>query len=277
MKPIKLSPFKQILMTILVAIVNITFHVRVSYGGAMVANPYIASSCYAYCSAQGFAVGISGYAASAAGCYSFQGHNYLAHMCYCFTATEATAASQACAISACASITGMIASGRPMVNLIGAAYNSTALTALSSVYVSTVCRCMTGYTQTSTYACAMAVTCPAGQYRQGTTCISCSAGRYASTSGLTTCTVCPTGYYASSSGMSTCTRCASLVIFFGNSAGPTSTGIQYGVTTGTGKSKTTDCYMPGISEGTHMTNGVYFWGFKDGNHRYDFTSSCYYN
>ena len=277
MKSIKLSPFKQILMTILVAIVNMTFHVRVSYGAAMVANPYIAESCAAFCAAQGYSAGVSGYAASAAGCYAFQGHPYLPHMCYCFTYAEFIAASQACAITACGSITGMVASGRPMVNLIGSYYNSTALTALNSVYVNTVCRCMTGYTQTSTYACSRAVTCNAGQYLQGATCISCPAGRYASTSGLTTCTVCPIGYYASANGMSTCAQCDSLVAFIGSASGPTSTMLYYGTTTGTGKSKRTDCYIPALSAGSQVGSYFYFWGFKDGNHVYDFTSSCYYN
>ena len=301
MKNIKLSPFKRLLMFALVLISNVCMGTKISYGAYAVglSDQSMYTVCANICTAVNAPNVVSGTSMLTWPNVSCGAVSFIQSACYCFSATEASMLTLARTGSInllvyCSSY-ALFSPVACLFSVIGNTPTTTSCAAGKYLSGSTCYNCPAGrYSAGGTVTTCTA--CPAGRYASTTglsTCTACPAGRYASTTGLSTCntcsagyytgagsskcTACPSGTYGATGNLSTCTACPSLpcMVQFSNNTNQMSSCV-FGIQTATGANSITKCYAAAITTGQQIGSGIYFLGYTENGHMYDFAGSCMY-
>ena len=212
MKGLNLSSVKKVMLTVLVALVNIVYHTDVT-AYVKYTNTTTQASCTSYCSGYVGLWATDIYSATGAVNSSWVPGGWSTSRCVCVTTAEYNSMTTCRATYCSARVSGGV-KGNLQYNLSGG----------SCTYSS--CSCNTGYWKYSATTCSICpkgsyclggytvgygkTACPAGRYTATTglsTCTACSSGYYAAGTGNTGCTACPAGRYAATSGLGTCTPC----------------------------------------------------------------------
>ena len=263
MKKLNLSPFKRLLMVVLVAISNVCLGTKLSYGLSVIGlpNESYADSCVSWCvSIVGVPNGMPGRAMLTwPNVTNGTGLSFVPAACYCANAREV-------------SMLAFASNGSLWLRV-----------ACSSIAMFSPITCVFSVLGTvSGGGGSTTVNCGYGQYKNGNTCYNCPAGKYANVINTATCVSCANGYYAAGTGNSTCTPCAkgrygngtaasvctvcpSMAVYVATSAnGAIAGSVALGGTTAqSGTGAITGCYFPAISVGQMVGSGLYFQGFYD--------------
>ncbi|MBO5696404.1 MAG: hypothetical protein J6S06_02745 [Alphaproteobacteria bacterium] len=195
MRQLNLGFVKRVMFSVLVGLLGVVYdvdtaHARYCTGYAST----ILANCEAYCKNLGYHSGYTNasWFTDDMGCTDNAG-------CLCLSSSVYDRAMNCYSSGVCANYSPIFSGGK-MKFLIGA-YGCSDTSA---------CHCAPGYygNGTSCVPCTVGSYCPGGYYATNTGRKSaCTAGRYASKTGLSTCTACPHGTYGSGTGLSTCTPC----------------------------------------------------------------------
>ena len=197
MRHIKLGPLKKFLMTVLIFLLNVTYHTNLSAAGYTCSNTQ-ATWFFAANSGASYKRLVDVWCSS---------HTY-----FCFRDSRDMTAAQSCEAQSC---TGTGQSGNKVWDPSNGQCIDYGCTCKPGYYVNgnTCSACSAGYACPGglylAYSNGGSTICSAGHYAAAarSACISCSPGYYADGSGNSSCTACPSGSYQSRYGSHGCYQC----------------------------------------------------------------------
>jgi len=273
---LKLSPFKKILMSLLVTMLNATYHISASaYSILTTANT---TSCESYCKSRGY---VFGHPLNCLVGISVELHSglvsYYANSngkCLCLNSMERQALTNCGTRKPCSTYGVSNASSGYRDHVLTTANSFNCASGYGRCYCKTgyyaknqsCVICPTGYKCTGGQLVSVGLSttkgstvCPMGYYQSRTgqsTCTACSPGTYNAGTARSTCYSCGIGQYQSQAGKSTCSYCPRT---------DNAESIQ-GATSSQGATSIYACFVP----------GDYTFTENDTGHKYEFTSDCYY-